>query len=92
MDSTHSEFKPPKPCPPNDKTTTRKGSIEIPAKELYTNLDRITRNRERKVGNFKTMKILEQKYPKETTISQQTHEEIPNILSDHKRAEENTEC
>lgn len=90
MDSTHSKFKNKTSCPANDKTNTRKGSIEIPAKELYTNLPRIRRHQERKGGNWKTMKILEQKSPKEKTISLETQEEIPNILSDPKRAEENT--
>lgn len=31
-------------CPANDKAHTRKGSIVIPAKGLYTHLDRIPRN------------------------------------------------
>ena len=38
------------------------------------------------------MKILEHQSPKEKTIRLETHEEIPNILSDPKRAEENTRC
>ena len=69
MDSTHSTFKNKTSCSPNDKTKTTKGSMETPAKELSTNLERITRNPGRKVGNFKRMKSPEQTDPKEKTIS-----------------------
>ena len=36
------------------------------------------------------MKILAQKYAKGKIISQETHEKMPKMLSDHKRAKENT--